>query len=147
MCTSLQLSWITQSGLAPFPGCQGSCGIVLNGPAGSVVSLNIHQGLNCKHVALTSTLTMWLICSNCTLPWTTEILDVFSKTVTTYQQHPLLDLRSSAEFSGKMHKFLRPLVEYLAALPFLCCHYIFDSYITCCLTLSFNTVYVYFHSH
>ena len=45
--TSLQLSWITQSGLAPFPGCQGSCGIVPNGPAGSVVSFNIRQGLKC----------------------------------------------------------------------------------------------------
>ena len=45
--TSPQLSWITQSGLAPFPGCQGSCGIVPNGPAGSVVSFNIRQGLKC----------------------------------------------------------------------------------------------------
>ena len=40
-----------------------------------------------------------------------------------------------------MCKFLRSLAEYLAALAFLCCHYIFDSYITC-LTLSFNTVCV-----
>ena len=46
----------------------------------------------------------------------------------------------------EMCKFLRFLAEYLTALAFLCCHYIFDSYITC-LTLSFNTVYVYFHSH
>ena len=30
-----------------FPGCQGSCGIVPNGPAGSVVSFNISQDLKC----------------------------------------------------------------------------------------------------
>ena len=40
-----------------------------------------------------------------------------------------------AEFSGKIRKFLRSLAEYLAALAFLCCHYI-DSYITC-LIVSF----------
>ena len=45
--TSPQLSWITQSGLASFPGCQGSYGIVPNGPAGLVVSFNIRQGLKC----------------------------------------------------------------------------------------------------
>ena len=56
------------------------------------------------------------------------------------------DPRPSAEFSVKIHKFLRSLVEYLAALTFSCCHYIFGSYITC-LTLSFNTLYVCFHSH
>ena len=46
MWTSSLLSRITGSGLAPFLGCQGSCGIILNGPAGSVVSFNIRQGLN-----------------------------------------------------------------------------------------------------
>ena len=58
----------------------------------------------------------------------------------------LLDLRTSAEFTGKMHRFLRSLAEYLAALAFLCSHCMFDSYITC-LTISFNTVYMFFHSH
>ena len=53
---------------------------------------------------------------------------------------------TSAEFSSKMHKFLRSLADFLSALASLCCHYIFDLYFTC-LTLSFNTVYVYFHSH
>ena len=48
------------------------------------------------------------------------------------------------QFSGKMRKFLRSLAEYLVALAFLCCHYIFHLYITC-LALSFNTVYLYFH--
>ena len=57
-----------------------------------------------------------------------------------------MDLRPSAEFSGKMHRTLRSLAEYLATLAFLCCHYIFDSYDTY-LTLSFNIVYVCFHSH
>ena len=33
--------------LASFPGCQDSCGIVPNGPVGSVVSFNISQGLKC----------------------------------------------------------------------------------------------------
>ena len=41
------VDWIMRSGLASFPGCQGSCGIVPNGPAGSVVSFNICQGLKC----------------------------------------------------------------------------------------------------
>ena len=45
--TSPQSSWITRSILAPFAGCQGSCGIVSNGPAGLVVSFNIRQGLKC----------------------------------------------------------------------------------------------------
>ena len=53
----------------------------------------------------------------------------------------------SAEFSGKMHKLLRSLADFLLVLAFLCCHHIFDSYVTC-LALSINTaVYVYFHSH
>ena len=45
-----------------------------------------------------------------------------------------------------MHKFLRSLAEYPATMVFLCCHYLFDLYITC-LTFSFNTAYVYFHSY
>ena len=49
-----------------------------------------------------------------------------------------MDLRPSARFSVEMHKFLRFLAEYLAALAFLCCHNMFDSYITC-LTLSLCT--------
>ena len=142
-----QLSWITRSSLAHFPWCQGSFRIVPNGPAGSVVSFIIRQALKCKHLASTPTLTMWLPCFNCALLRTTKFLGVFPKTDTTQrQQRSLLDPRPSAEFSGKMRKFLRFLAEYLAASAFLCFHYIFDSYITC-LTLSFNTVYIYFHSH
>ena len=57
-----------------------------------------------------------------------------------------LDPRPSAKFSGKMHKFLRSLAEYLVSLAFLYCCYIFDLYITC-LTLSFSNVYMYFHLH
>ena len=45
-----------------------------------------------------------------------------------------------------MRKVLRYLAEYLADLTFLCCYYMFDTYITK-VTLSFNIVYVYFHSH
>ena len=61
------------------------------------------------------------------------------------KQRSLLGLRPSAEFSGKMHKFLISLADCLSTLAFLCCHYIFD-YICC--HYSFNTaVYVYFHSH
>ena len=41
----------------PFE-CQGTCGIVPNGPAGLAVSFNIHQGLKCWHIASTMTLTM-----------------------------------------------------------------------------------------
>ena len=48
----------------------------------------------------------------------------------------LLDLRPSAEFSGKIQKFLRSIPQYLPALAFLCCH-----------IFSFNTAYVHFHSH
>ena len=59
---SLHLSWKMQSGLAPFQGCQGSCGMVPNGSASFFVSFNICQGLKCLHVASTLTLTMWLLC-------------------------------------------------------------------------------------
>ena len=52
-----------------------------------------------------------------------------------------MDPRPSTEFSSKMHKSLRSLAEYLVDLTYLCCHYMFESYITC-LTLSFNTVHV-----
>ena len=119
---SLELSWIIQSGLAPFPGSQGSSGIVPNRPASLDISFNICQRLKCKHVALIPTLTMWLLWSNCTLPLIPKFLGVFSKTDTTLlHQHFLLDLRPSAEFSCKMHKLLRSLAEYLVALAFLCC--------------------------
>ena len=100
--------------------------------------------MKCKHVALTPTLTMWLLCSNYGLPWTAKFLGVFSKIdAMQLQQCSLLDLRPTAEFSGKMHKFLSSLAEYPVVLAFLCCH-IFDSYFTC-LTLTFNTVHVSFH--
>ena len=73
-------------------------------------------------------------------------LGLFSKTDTTIlQQRSLLDSSPSTEFSGRMPKFLRYLAEYLATLTFLCCHYMFDSYITS-LTFCLNTIYVYFHS-
>ena len=45
--TSPHLSWIMRSNLATFPGCQGSCGKVSNGPTGSVVSFSVRQGLKC----------------------------------------------------------------------------------------------------
>ena len=63
-----QLSWITRSGLAPFPGCQGSCGIVPNGPACSVFSFNMRQCLKCYHVASTLTLTMGLLSPTAPFP-------------------------------------------------------------------------------
>ena len=47
VCTFLQLSWIKGSGLAPFPGCQGSCGIVSNRLVGLVMSFNVCKGLKC----------------------------------------------------------------------------------------------------
>ena len=50
------------------------------------------------------------------------------------------------EFPSKMCKILRFLANFLSALALLCCHYIFDSYVTC-LALSFNNVDVYFYSH
>ena len=40
-----------------------------------------------------------------------------------------------------MHKHLRSPIEKLAALVFLPCHHIFDSYLS--LTLSFNTIWLY----
>ena len=42
---SLQLNWITRSGLEPFSGCQRSCGIVPNGLICLVISFNICHGL------------------------------------------------------------------------------------------------------
>ena len=47
-CALSRSCWTTRSGLAPFPGCQGSCGIVPNGPAGSVISFSMRQGLVCS---------------------------------------------------------------------------------------------------
>ena len=57
-----------RSGLALFPGCQGSCSIVRNGPAGLVVSFNICQGLKCSHVASRLTLTMHYHAPNAPFP-------------------------------------------------------------------------------
>ena len=56
--TSPQFSWIVQSSLALFQGCQYSFGIVPNGPAGLVISLNICQGLMYWPAASTLTLTI-----------------------------------------------------------------------------------------
>ena len=39
-------------------------------------------------------------------------------------------------------RFLRFLADFFSALAFLCCHYTFDSYVTC-LTLSLN-IYINF---
>ena len=61
------------------------------------------------------------------------------------KQSSLLSLRPSAEFSGKMHKFLISLADFLLTLDLLCCHYIFH-YICCNYSFSI-AVYVYFHSH
>ena len=99
------------------------------------ICFNIRQGLKCKHEALAPTLTMWLLCSKCTLPWTTKCLGAFS-----YYPRPF------AQFSWKMHKFSRSLAEYLAALTFLCDNYIIGSYITW-LTVSLNmctSIYISF---
>ena len=41
------VDWIMQSGLAFFPGSQGSCGIFPKGPTSWIVSFNIHKGLKC----------------------------------------------------------------------------------------------------
>ena len=143
MDTSPQLSWIRRSRLAPFPGCQCSSGIVPNGPTGSVVSFKIHQGLKCKHVGSTPTLTMWLLFSNCALPWTTKFWGVFSKTDNmSLQQCSLYDPRPSAEFSSKMHKFLRSLAEYFAALTSLC-FYVVIIFLTHILTPSLLALPLY----
>ena len=45
---ALPCSWLDNAiWFSTLPGCQGSCGIVPNGPADLVVSFNIHQGLKC----------------------------------------------------------------------------------------------------
>ena len=46
----------------------------------------------------------------------------------------------------KYAKFLWSLADSLSALVFLCCHYIFGSYVTC-LSLSFNSVFLQLHSN
>ena len=128
--TSPQLSWITMWGLTPSPEYQGSCGIVPYGPAGFVVSFNIHLELKCNHVASTPTLTMWLLYFNCTPLWTNKFFGEISKTDTVLcLQHSLLDQRPSSDFFCKMHKFLRFLAEYLVALAFLYCYYIFKAWV------------------
>ena len=54
----------------------------------------------------------------------------------------LLDPRPPAEFSVKMHKFLRFLADFLSALAFLCYHYIFNY-----ICWHYAAVCVYFHLH
>ena len=133
MRTSSQLSQITQSGLAPFPGCQGPCGIVPNGPAGSVASFSICQGLKCQHVTSTLTSTMWLLCS---------FFEPLSKVAATFvrkmwqffwcilaERHITPAMLSPGPkdlcwISGKLRKCLKSLAGFLSALAFLCCHYI-----------------------
>ena len=148
MHLSPQLSWTRQSGLAPFPGCQGSCGILPNGLADSVVFFNIRQGLKYykpQHRPEPCDLSYVLIA---------PFLEPQSKVVSTFRgnlwqlfgcilidrsvtkQHSLLGPRPSAEFSGKMCKFLISLADFLLTLAFLYCHDIFD-YISC--HHSFNT--------
>ena len=127
MRTSLQLRWIMQSSLAPFPGCQGSCGIASNGPDGSVVSFNVYiytymyiyihiyvcQWLKCKHVALAPTLTMWLLCSNCALPWITKFLEcIFKETPAALSSGPDVLYWIFLQ-NGKMVTFLRSLLSIL----------------------------------
>ena len=45
------------------------------------------------------------------------------------QQCSLLDPRSCTEFSGKIHKCLRSLADFILALASLYCHYIFICYL------------------
>ena len=117
-----------QYGLGSFLWWHGTCVIVPNESAGSVVSCNMRQASNCKHVALIPILTMWLLSSNYAFPWDTKFLGVFSKTDTMQLQQSFpLNPRFSAEFSGKIRNFLGSLPEFLSALAFLCCHYMFDS--------------------
>ena len=46
-------------------GYQDHCSIVPKGPASSIMSFNIYQGLKCSNVASIQTLTMQLPCYNC----------------------------------------------------------------------------------
>ena len=123
----------TWSSLTTFPECQGSFGIVLHGPVGLVICYNIRQELKCKHIALT--LTMWLLSSNCALPWTTNFFDVFSKTYNMKREQRSPGPKALRSIFSKIYKFWRSLFGLFLF------HYIFDLYITC-LTLSFNTIYV-----
>ena len=108
----------TWSDLAPFPGCHVSCGTVLNGPTGSVVSFNIRQGLKCKHVASTPTLTMWLLCSNCARKPLNfgvysqgQILHSTSRALS-WNEDPLLN------FPAKCLNFQDPKLSILLLWPF-----------------------------
>ena len=107
--------------------------------------LQYMSGIEVLACSIDTTLTMWLLCSNCTLPWTTKFFGCIPKDIYyVTPQRSLRDPRPSAEFFNKMLKFLRFLAEYLVALAFSYWHYMFELHITC-LTLSFNTVHIYFH--
>ena len=131
MHLSPQLSWTTRSGLAPLPGCQGSCGILPNGLVVLVVFFNIRQGLKYykpEHRPELCDLSYVLIA---------PFLEPQSKVVSTFRgklrqlfgcilihrsvtkQHSLLSPRPSAKFSGKMRKFLISLADFLLTLTFL----------------------------
>ena len=83
------------------------------------------------------------------LLWTIVlVLNPLSKVAATFRgkMWQLFGCILKAEFSSKKHTFLSSPADFLLALALFYCYNIFDSYITC-LTLSLNTVYVYFHSH
>ena len=158
---ALLCSWfgVTQSSLSHFPGCQCSCGIILNRPVGSVVSLNI-----CRVEVLGCRLDTDYVISMLELrPFLNHSLKLqqllgrtlFSKLVFWMysQRHRYI---TPAALSPKPEApswiFLAERVIFRDAysnvlwlLTFLCCHYI-NSHITY-LTVSFKTAYAYVHSH
>ena len=79
----VQLSFIMQSGLAPFPGS----GFLWHSSKwahwfGCFLQYTSGLEVLAWHVASTLTLAMWLLHSNCTLPWMTKFPGVFSYTDT-----------------------------------------------------------------
>ena len=121
---SLQLSWIMPSSLAPFPSCQHSFGIVPNGPASwSIKVAVIFRG---------------------------KMQQLFGCIPIDVYVIPALFAPGPKAFcwiSSKMPKFcsLKLLKDLWNAklIFFWLCSFCVVTY----LTLNFNNIYVYFHSH
>ena len=126
MFSSMQLSCIVRFGLALFPGCQGSWGIVRNGTRWFSCFLQ-ETGIEVSACSLNTGSNYATTMLQLRPSLNTNFLGVFwEKDTMSLQQHSLPDLGPTFEFSGKMRKFLRSLAEYLVGLAFLCCHYIVD---------------------
>ena len=117
---SLQLSWIMPSSLAPFPSCQHSFGIVPNGPASWSIKVAVIFRGKMQQLFACIPIDVYVI--------------------------PALFAPGPKAFcwiSSKMPKFSSWDLWNAQLIFFWLCSFCIVTY----LTLNFNNIYVYFHSH